>query len=283
MTETEDARVTILMPAHDEGRYIGEAIQSVLDQSFRAWQLWVLDDGSTDDTRQVADAYGARDARIAVFVNENNLGRTKTLNDAFSRVTTELVARHDADDRSTPQRLAKQVALLDRRPEVGLCSSFMRMMDASGRQLRVWPYPTGSDKLQKAMLQSNCICHGAVLFRAELFKRVGGYRELFHYAEDYDLWLRMMTHAQLEVIPEPLYEYRMHASADSQSKNYEQHCEVELILALATERQTSSGADALDRDPGEVGARLQERLADVNKKLTYYQEQYGHAKKYIAE
>ena len=274
--------VTILMPAYNAGRFLGEAIQSVLDQSFRGWELWVLDDGSTDDTRAVGERFRKQDARILVFPNQENLGRTRTLNRALARVETEFCARHDADDRSHVDRLSKQVALLRDRPEVGLCSSFMRMMDEGGRELRVWEYPTGSAELRQAMLQQNCICHGAVIFRTERCREVGGYRELFRYAEDYDLWLRMMERTDLEVIPEPLYDYRMHKEADSQARNYEQHCEVEFILELAIARRDGR-PDTLAEDPEDAAARLEERFADRDQKLDYYMAQHAHAKQYIAE
>lgn len=278
-----EPRVTILMPVHNEARYLAEAIRSILAQDFDAWRLWILDDGSTDGTRKVAERYRAQDPRIEVHPNAKNMGRTMTLNVALGKVITPLCARHDGDDRSLPDRLSKQVALLDVRPEVGLCSSFMQMIDESGRDLKVWRYPTGSDELRQAMMSSNCICHGAVVFRTKLAQSLGGYRELFRYAEDYDLWLRMMAHADLEVIPEPLYDYRMHPAADSQSKNYEQLCEVELILELAWERRRGDGTDTLDKEPKQVSARLHGEFSDADARLAYYLEQYGNAKQYIAE
>ena len=274
-------RLTILMPVHNDARYLGEAIRSILDQDVDSWCLWILDDGSTDSTRKVAERYRAQDPRIEVHPNTEFLGRARTLNLALAKVTTELCAIHDGHGRSVRDRLSKQLALLDPRPEVGLCSSFMRMMDESDRELRVRQYPTGSEELRLAMLSSNCICHGAAMFRTALVQKLGGYRDLFSHAEDYDLWLRVMVHGDLEVIPEPLYEYRVQAAGDGQS--YEQLCEVELILELAWERRRGDGTDALEKAPEEVAARLQAQLADGDAKLAHYLEQHRDANKYIAE
>lgn len=280
----KEPRVTILMPVHNEARYLGETIRSVLDQDFDAWTLWILDDGSTDNTRKVADRYRAQDPRIQVFGNAENLGRVKTLNRALARVTSELCARHDGDDRSLPDRLSKQVQLLDVRPEVGLCSSFIGMVDAHGRAVRVGRYPTGSDELRLAMMSSNCICHGAAMFRTALVRKLGGYRDPFRHVEDYDLWLRMMAHSDLEVIPEALYECRVATTGgDSLQKSYEELCEVELSLELAWERRRGDGTDSLEKEPDTVAARLREEFADTDARLAYYLEQYGDARRYVAE
>ena len=88
-----EPRVTILMPAHNEGSYVGEAIESILHQDFESWRLWVLDDGSTDDTREVAEGYRTQDARIEVHASDENLGKQGILNQALVKVTTELCAR----------------------------------------------------------------------------------------------------------------------------------------------------------------------------------------------
>lgn len=279
----KEPRVTILMPVHNEARYLGEAIRSILDQDFEPWTLWILDDGSTDTTRKVADRYRAQDGRIEVYGNAENLGRAKTLNLALARVTTELCARHDGDDRSLPDRLSKQVQLLDVRPEVGLCSTFTRLIDAHGNGLRIGRYPTGSDELRQAMMSANCISHGAAMFRTALIRKVGAYRDLFRHAEDYDLWLRMMAHCDLEVIAEALYESRMPTRPASQSRDYEQLCEVELVLELAWERRRGDGTDALEKDPDTVTARLHREFADTDARLAYYMEQYGEARQQIAE
>lgn len=277
-----EPRVTILMPVHNEVDYLAEAIDSVRAQDFDAWRLWVLDDASTDGSRALAEKAAAEDPRIEVRPNAENLGRTRTLNRALADVETELCARHDGDDRSAPQRLGLQVALMDQHPDVGLVSAWMRMMDTGGRALRVWEVPTEPADLAREMRLRNCICHGAAMFRTALARDLGGYREAFRYAEDYDLWLRMLERTSLRILGQPLYDYRMHAEADSQSRNYEQHCEVALIHELARERD-GGGEDALQRAPDEVAQQLAARFTDAGAKLAYYQQQHDDAKRYIAE
>ena len=128
-----EPRVTVLMTVYNGAAYVRSAVDSVLAQTYADFELLVIDDASTDGSGDVVRAVG--DARIRVVPNAANLGLTTSLNTGLALARGELVARHDADDLSRPERLATQVALLDTRPEVSLVGSWYQKIDPAGESL----------------------------------------------------------------------------------------------------------------------------------------------------
>lgn len=234
--------VSVVMGVYNAEETVGEAVESILAQTFRAFEFIVVDDGSTDGTARILD--GFRDPRIVRIRNDENVGLTRSLNRGLRRARGRYIARLDADDVALPQRLERQVALLESRPEVGLVGCPVIYIDPDGQELGVQRIYVRD--LHQALLDTDfCWEHSAVTFRAACVAAVGPYRETFRYAQDYDLWLRIAEEFDMASLPEPLVKLRLHADAISIARRVEQRAYVLLALALARQRMEGGEEPAL--------------------------------------
>jgi glycosyltransferase involved in cell wall biosynthesis len=236
------ARVSVLLCVRNGIPFLADAIESILGQTYRDLELIVVDDASTDATPALLA--GLRDPRLVLVRNERNLGLTASLNVALARARGELVARQDADDRSLPTRLERQVALLDERAEVVLCATWARLVDDSGNVVPVRRRRPDPTALRALVPRSNPFVHGSILFRAEPVRALGGYRTAFRFAQDYDLYLRLLHEHELALLPEELYEFRFAVSGTSATNLRDQAAYAEVARRLYAERERT-GSDTL--------------------------------------
>lgn len=195
--------VSVVMPAYNVAWCIGRAIDSVLAQDFRARELIVVNDGSTDGTRGVLSAYG--DA-VSV-IDQDNQGMSAARNRGIRAARGTYVAFLDSDDWWLPGKLARQIELMDRRPEIGFCSTAARVEDDKGRLLNVWCCPHGSTDILTTLFAENAAIAGgcsAVVVRKALLERVGSFDESLRGFEDPDLWMRLAAVAGYACIDETL-------------------------------------------------------------------------------
>jgi glycosyltransferase involved in cell wall biosynthesis len=207
--------VSVYTPTYNYGRFLGEAIQSVLDQTFQDWELIVVDDGSTDGTREVVDAFA--DPRIH-YVYQENQGNPAARNTALRLARGEYVACLDADDAWFPEKLEKQVAKLDSLPPtVGLVYGNVYLFsDEDGsiiqRFLEVQIPPRGQ-VFKKLLPNEGYFIHDtAALIRREVFERVGLYDESLLRFQDWEMWVRIARVYEVETLDEPLARVRRHSS-----------------------------------------------------------------------
>lgn len=201
-TETAPA-VSVIVPAFNAAWCVGRAIDSVLAQTFRDFELIVVDDGSTDDTAQVLQCYGAA-VRV---VHKPNGGLSSARNAGIAAARGEFVAFLDADDWWLERKLERQVELMRQHPEVGFCSTAANVVDLDGRLLNVW----GPSRWQGPFLVHLFSAHGdvagsgsGVLVRRDLLCQVGGFDESLRSLEDIDMWMRLAAVAEYDCIDEPL-------------------------------------------------------------------------------
>ena len=199
-------RVSVICGAYNVcGHYLFEkSIKSILAQTFEDFEFIICDDGSTDKTFENLLRLRECDGRIRLIKNEENLGLAATLNRCIEISEGEYIARHDCDDLSSPDRLEKQVSLLDGRRDISLLGSYAYLFDQTG----VWGkavFPTEISK--KDFLFSSPHLHGSVIFRKEALIRAGGYRvaKETRRCEDYDLFMRMHVFAKSANLDEYLY------------------------------------------------------------------------------
>lgn len=216
--------ISVAMSVYNGEPYLAEAVESVLAQTFTDFEFLILDDGSTDESRDTVSRLGARDSRIRPIFRENR-GLIASLNQLLAEARAPLIARMDADDVCMPQRFERQVAFLAAHPDHGVVGSWSQDIDEHGRLLRC----DGVDHpvSHEAMLASietggSLLCHPAVMFRAEVVRAAGGYRAAFRHCEDLDLWLRLATRTRIANIPERLLRYRRSDSQVSQRFSLEQ-------------------------------------------------------------
>lgn len=191
MTETV---VSILMPIRNEAEFLPAALASIKAQTYSDWELVAIDDGSTDNTAAILAA-AAADKRIKLLQNSGR-GLVKALNLGLSNCRSTFVARMDGDDISHPERLAKQLDLFTRQPEIGLVASSFRHFPRAGLKIGMLGYEEWQNSLRDhAAIMADIFVespfvHPGVMYRKEIVARLGGYRDM-GWAEDYDLWLRM--------------------------------------------------------------------------------------------
>ena len=202
------------MPVYNGARHLGIAIESLLAQTLRDFELIVLDDGSSDQSLAIARAYASADQRVRV-VELLHGGISVALNEGFRLARAPLVAHLDHDDVAWPERLERQVAYLDRNPDVGIVGAQTRLIDTDGNVVGALTNPCRPDEMLAASLVGCPLTHSSVVMRKDLVVRLGGYRQAFVYAEDYDLWLRAVEHTKLANLPETLVDYRVHEGCAS--------------------------------------------------------------------
>ena len=196
--------VSVIMSAYDAQDFIADAIRSIQAQTYRTWELIVVDDHSADNTLQVVERFSRDDPRIKVVYNEQNLGPYRSANIGLKYAEGEYIARLDADDTSEPSRLEKQVRFLSTRPDTVLVGSGGYQVDSSGNRVRKINVISREHLIQKLMTRVNLFIHSSILVRREALEEVGGYREKFRYVADYDLYLRLSDRYTLSNLPEYL-------------------------------------------------------------------------------
>jgi glycosyltransferase involved in cell wall biosynthesis len=200
-------RVTVLMPVYNAERFLIEAIDSILHQSFRHFEFLIIDDGSTDNSVAIIESY--KDPRIRFVRNEKNLGITPTLNKGVGLASCELVARMDADDISHPQRLQKQFGYMKRNPECALLSTWARVVSEDKKFIRLERYRSN---FYYYNLTFECwMYHPTIMFRKSAVEQVGMYS--MPYSEDYDLFWKISTRFLIANLTEPLVDYRISSTS----------------------------------------------------------------------
>ena len=191
------------MPVHNALPYLDAAVESILTQSFREFRFIILDDASTDGSTERLREWALRDPRINLIEERENLGPALSSERVARAATTPLVARTDADDVSYPWRLADQLAVFERHPEVGVVGGLADVIDGSGRIIR----PAELWRLQHPRLVPP-FGNGPMMYRRHVFEAAGGYRTECEYWEDHDLILRMAAITEVRVLPYAVYGVR---------------------------------------------------------------------------
>ena len=210
--------VSVIMGVYNGADTLGEAIESLIKQTFTEWELIVCEDCSTDSTLSILEEYSSKDSRIKVIKNEHNLGLAASLNHCIEYVKGNYIARMDCDDRSDPFRFEKQVAYLEEHTECHLVGTYMKEFDGQkyGRVVETKINPTKFDLPKGAPF-----AHATVLIRTEVMKELNGYCISSHTlrTEDVDLWYRFFANGFVGAnIPEPLYYVRMDEAAYKRRK-----------------------------------------------------------------
>ena len=210
--------ISVAMPVWNGARFLGAAICSILSQTTSDFELIVSDDGSTDDSLAIARSYAERDPRIVVLTSEHR-GIGPAMNRALAVARGEYFAPMDQDDVALPERLQRLQAFLDLNSEVVLVGGGLREIDAGGRHGREKIPPTRPEDVAQAMLTSYAVFHPTSMMRTAALRAIGGYRSGLPFAQDYDLWLRLMERHQIANIPDIVLLKRIHGGAVTQNRS----------------------------------------------------------------
>jgi glycosyltransferase EpsE len=200
--------VSVLMAVYNGEPFVRGAIEGILNQTYRNFELLITDDCSTDRSLCIIEEYAGKDERIRIIKNSNNEGLTRSLINAVSEANGEYIARQDADDVSMPQRLEKQISFLKRNSEYGAVGTSAEIIGKEGSQRKNANVPKTWFMVRQILKFGNCFLHGSMMFRKEDYVKAGGYRKAFSLGQDYDLWLRISKAKKLKNLGEMLYRWR---------------------------------------------------------------------------
>jgi glycosyltransferase involved in cell wall biosynthesis len=207
------------MPVYNAERYVAEAVESILRQTFRDFELIIINDGSTDQSLQILRQFAAADQRIQL-TSRPNTGCVVALNEGLALARGEFVARMDADDISAPDRLEKQIAFLRSCPEFVLVGSRVWLVDSEGEELRGFVDALTHEEIDGRLMKGDAsvLVHPACMIRRETMIRIGGYNESLDIAEDLDMYLKLAEVGRLANLSEVLLDYRQHPNSVSHKR-----------------------------------------------------------------
>jgi glycosyltransferase involved in cell wall biosynthesis len=194
--------VSIVMGVFNEEKLIARALKSIINQTYIDWELIVVDDGSTDSSREIIKSYASQDNRIILVENKTNLGLAASLNSGISIARGKYIARMDADDESLPHRLERQTAFLDLNPNVDVLGTAAVYIDSRGHTIKKVFLAEWHEDILARMLRTCPVIHPSVMMRREFIEMMGGYDNSTRRAEDHDLWLRARGMAKFHNLPE---------------------------------------------------------------------------------
>ena len=209
--------VSVIMPCYSTAKYLPEAIESILKQTFKEIELIIIDDASKDSSLKIIQKYQDLDHRIKVIKNDYNKGISACMNIGLKHAIGKYITRMDSDDISLPQRIEKQVALLNSHKEFGLCSVDMSSIDKNGILLDKSWYPKTETPLSWMFLWANPIANAPTMYRADIIKNLS-FNNKLAIAEDYDLLCRIILNTKACQINEALYIYRIHSKSIIQKR-----------------------------------------------------------------
>ena len=197
-------KISIVLPCYNGAKMIGEAIESIIAQTYKDWELIIVNDCSTDNTLEVANAYASKDKRIRVLSNEKNSKLPATLNHGFREARGELWTWTSDDNLLLPNMLEVMSDYFENHPNIDFVVADEQYIGMQGNVISIHTVPDDISML----LPLNNYIGAAFMYRAEIAKRIGDYREDLFLVEDYEYFLRLNDNGQIAHIPQILYQYR---------------------------------------------------------------------------
>lgn len=208
--------ISVVMSVYNGEKYLAEAIESILNQTYTNFEFIIVNDGSSDKSIDIIKEYMTKDNRIVLIDREENKGLAYSLNEGISIAKGEYIARMDADDISLPTRFEKQIEYMEKN-ELDVCGSYIKLF-GDNRKEQVIKYPITNEDIRFSLLFFSCLAHPTVVFKKEVFDKVK-YNVDYKVAQDYQLWCDI-ANANFKIgnIPEVLLNYREHEAQASIEK-----------------------------------------------------------------
>lgn len=220
-------KLSVVMGVHNGAKYLSEAVDSILAQTFSEFEFIIIDDGSTDATPEILYEYSRKDSRLVCVTLEKNAGLPHGLNLGIQKANGNIIARMDCDDVSLPTRFEQQLKVFET-TGADLVGTSTMTIDPNGIKRKAKSFLESNDAIGFRLPYENCISHPSVMIRKPVLEAVGGYNEEFLNSQDYDLWLRLMPHIQMRNLDVPLIKYRQHSGriSDPSNKGVQTHYSV---------------------------------------------------------
>ncbi|MBW4660053.1 MAG: glycosyltransferase [Drouetiella hepatica Uher 2000/2452] len=233
--------LSVLMPVHNAERFVAEAVESILNQTFDDFEFLIVDDGSSDRSLAILQRYAAQDARIQLISREKT-GYVAALNEMVKLARGEFLARMDADDIAMRDRFCLQVARLRQDPDLVCLGGTHGMIDEKGRWLTCLAMPEQNEEIQKLALAGHTpINHPCAMMRRSAVLQVGAYDATLAPCEDLDLWLRLGEIGKLANLKEMVLKYRLHANSVSEKQGALQRQKAREVCSQAWRRRGIKG------------------------------------------
>ncbi|WP_254279310.1 glycosyltransferase [Haloarcula marina] len=201
--------VSVLLPVYNDSKFLEDAINSILHQSYENFEIVIVSEPSDDGTRSIIESYD--DHRVRGIHNESRIGLNRSLNKGLDACRGQFVARMDADDLAAERRLSKQVQFLSSHPDIGIVGSFCDKINDNGNICGIYRVPKSDTAIRWCALTKNPFAHPAVMMRTSVLDehdlRYQESKQQFA-VEDYDLWIRALQYTKGWNIPEPLVKFR---------------------------------------------------------------------------
>jgi len=205
-------KISVIMPVYNNEKYLVEAIESILHQTYSHFEFIIIDDCSTDKSWKIIKKYATKDKRIKAFRNEKNLKIVKTRNKGFKECssTSKYFAIMDGDDISLASRFEEEIKFLEENKDFALVGSHNIIINEEGKEIGFRRYPVSWDEIKKLMTRYNPIAQPVAMIRAEVLrKEIGFYNEKYTRCQDYELWCRIGTKHKIGNINKALLRYRV--------------------------------------------------------------------------
>lgn len=220
-------KISVLIPSYNHEKYIGEAIESVLMQTYQDFELIIVDDGSTDQSVEVIQRYQQQDARIHFIKFEQNLGACSAAARLIEEAQGEYLAVLSSDDLFIPNKLEKQLNFLENNSQYKAVFSYAEMIDENGNpfvrqdhfytKIFIQPNRNRFDWLRYFFYHGNCLCHSSVLIKKECYEKIGVYDYRYFQLPDFDFWIRLCMQYEIFIISENLVKFRIRANEENAS------------------------------------------------------------------
>jgi len=225
--------LSIIMSVYNGEAHLKEAIDSILNQSFKDFEFLITDDKSTDSSLKIIEKYAKKDRRIRVIRNKMNIGLTKSLNRSLKLVKGTFIGRQDADDISAKDRFEKELRFIAGMKNVWVVGSDINYINSKGKIVGENNLSKNNQLIARKKLPTQIACHPSVLFRKKQIIDLGGYDEQFRFAQDLELWLKVITHGgKIVSLPEKLYYLRRgnKGSASTAHSRKQAYCALQIRL-----------------------------------------------------
>jgi glycosyltransferase involved in cell wall biosynthesis len=241
----ENPLISVVMPAYNAGAWISRAIQCMLDQSYSNIELLIADDASTDNTREIIDAF--TDPRISVHHNEVNLGYLKTCNKLMASTKGDFLTFQDSDDYSELNRLEIQLNCFRSDPELRMAAANFAKVDDKGEIVSTSQYPESYEELKKSIPDDFPACGATLMVTKEMYEKFGGYDEYFDRIgfEDFYWMARILDEYKTITVPNCLYYYRFNPNSVTSTLTNPKRLIVSDIVRFLVSQRRESGTDAL--------------------------------------
>jgi GT2 family glycosyltransferase len=270
-------KVSVIIPTYNGMAYLPEAVDSVLRQTFRDFELIIVDDGSSDHTWEWFSQVS--DPRVK-FITQKNQGSAAARNKGIAIAQGEYIALLDADDLWKPSKLEKQVGFLDENPSIALVDTWVVLIDEDGKSTGRIVVSKAEGNVWKQLVQFKpvCSCDSTPLIRRSCLKTVGMFDENLLFLEDLDLWIRLVAAYSFGVIKEPLVRYRQHSNSKS-TKYLETLLAFRQVIEKAFQSSPTELLYLRDRGYGRVNLYLAWRALgskDYNQAIHFRQQALAH-------